>query len=234
MPAVGIVKGRILGFFSQLGEGIPVAVRMLFCFGREYQVYKIASDLAKKKLLIRVASGVYMLPNPDGALPSAAEIAFAKAQGFGKDIYELDEEIKANTADLKLMSCNPIALFATSGSSSSFRCRAGTIVFYKMANRKIELLKKKIGRAFVSFWKLMTHHKKEMDEAFKKSQISPRDQKFTPNLLELLPLWLKTDLRESYSEMPWELSITEGVSRIKGRNPASQNENVLSYVLLPP
>lgn len=234
MPAIAIVKGRILGFFKQLGEGIPVAVRMLFCFGKEYQVYKIASALAKKKLLIRVAWGVYMLPTPDGSLPSSAEIAFAKAQGFGKDIYELNEEMKENTADLKIMSGNPLALYATSGSSSSFRYRNGTIVFYKMANRKIGLLKKKIGKAFVSFWKLMTHHKKEMDEAFKKSQIGPQDQKSTPKLLELMPLWLKAEMREVYSELPWELSITEAVSRIRGNRPASQTENIVSYVLLPP
>ncbi|MBX9570719.1 MAG: hypothetical protein K2X77_17640 [Candidatus Obscuribacterales bacterium] len=217
MPTIGIVKSRILTFFEELGAGIPISVRMLFCFGKESQVYKIASELAKRDRLARVVWGVYMLPNEDGSMPSAEAIALAKAQGFGKAIFDLDEDLKHNMRNLKLMCGNPVALFATSGASSSFKYKNGTIVFYKVANRKIELLKERIGMAFATFWKLFTRRKGEMDHRFEKSQISEIDKKSTPHLLELMPMWLKTDLRELYEEFPWELGINDALFNARNK-----------------
>lgn len=235
MPRVNTTRNRILGFFSELGEGIPISVRMLFCFGKEAQVYKIASELVKRHKLSRVTWGIYMLPTKDGSLPSEEEVALAKARGFGKKIYTLDEEIKHETANLKVMKGNPIALYATSGSSSSFKYNGGKIVFYKMANRKIELLRKRIGKVYTSFWKLFTRNKNQMDNKFEEAQISDEDKRFTPRLLELMPMWLKSSLRELYKEVPWELSLSEAIIHSKAQSyDPSRPEPKLSYVLFAP
>lgn len=236
MPRVNTTRNRIIGFFSELGEGIPISVRMLFCFGKEAQVYKIASELAKVDKLTRVTWGIYMLPTKDGSLPTEEEVALAKARGFGKIIYALDEEIKQETAKLKVMKENPIALYATSGSSSSFKYKSGRIVFYKMANRKIELLRQRIGKVYTSFWKLFTHEKKEMDIHLEQAQISDDDKKVTPRLLELMPMWLKTSLRNLYKEFPWELSLSEAIihSNVQPSSDHLRPEPKLSYVLLAP
>lgn len=211
MPGKSIVRNLVLSFFTELGPGIPKAVRLLFCFGKEAQIYTIASELVKKRLLTRVIRGMYMLPTSDGSMPSDEAVALAKAEGFGKIIYELDDDIRNNARNLKIMSKNPIAMYATSGASSSFKYRNGTIVFYKMANRKIELMKRKLGSTLNNFWKLFTHSKPEMDEKFERAGITEKDKSLLPRILELLPMWLKTDLRTMYEEFPWRLSLKEAI-----------------------
>jgi hypothetical protein len=211
MPGKSIVRNLVLSFFTELGAGIPKAVRLLFCFGKEAQIYIIASELVKEKLLTRVTRGIYMLPTQDGSMPSDDAIALAKAEGFGKVIYELDDGIRHAARNLKIMSGNPIAMYATSGASSSFKYRNGTIVFYKMANRKIELMKRKIGSTLNNFWKLFTHSKAEMDEQIELAGITENDKSLLPRILELLPMWLKTDLRANYEEFPWRLSLKEAI-----------------------
>lgn len=214
MPEISIVRKRILYFFRKLGRGIPISVRALFCFGKETQVYKIASNLAKELELTRVAWGVYMLPNQNGSLPTKEVVALAKAQGFGKIVFNIDDIINQSGGNLKIIDADTIACFATSGAGSCFKYNGGKIVFLKMANRKIQLLQDRMGKAFTSFWKRFTHSKSEMEKSFEDLQVTSVDKVRTPKLLELMPLWLKTNLRENFSELPWELSIDDALSHI--------------------
>lgn len=224
MAAIGILKNRILSFFQELGQGIPISVRMFFCFGKEAQVYKMMSNLAKTKSIDRVAWGVYMLPNDDGSMPHEVAIARAKAKGFGKAIYDVDDDIKHNNQTLKIMSGNVLALFATSGASSSFRYGDGKIVFCKIADRKIGLVKRRVGKVFTTFWKLFTRDKSAMDKKLERWQINDRDKSALPRLLELLPMWLKTDLREYYPDFPWKMGLSEALAHC-GARPKARNAN---------
>lgn len=211
MPTFAAVKNCVLTFFRQLGKGRPFSIRLLFGFGKEWQLYKAGSELVDAKKLVRVALGVYMLPTDPESWPSDVEIARAKAAGFGKEIFFVNDDFLPEIQHLKIVRGSKVRVFATRGASSSFLCGTTKIVFYKVADRKAELLREKIGKVYNTLWKSFPTDKKSIDRSFDHSKISSRDLNETPKLLHLLPMWLKTSLREFYPLIPWQQKVTAPV-----------------------
>lgn len=222
MPTLETVKKCVLTFFRQLGKGRPISIRLLFGFGKEWQLYKAGSELVDSKKLVRVARGVYMLPTDSASWPTEVVIARAKAAGFGKEIFIVNDDLLPEIQHLKIARAPNVRVFATRGASSSFLCGSTKIVFYKVADRKAELLREKVGKVYNTLWKSFTTDKRSIDKSFDRSKITSREQNETPKLLHLLPMWLKSHLREYYPFIPWQQKVTEPeVSFYTARAPSS-------------
>lgn len=212
LATTAVVRMRLNAFWAKQEPGVPISVRELFQYGPEQLVYLVMSEFARNEKVERVAWGVYMLPNKDGTLPPVKEVAIAKARGFGKDILQLPKEFQKsikskNKTDEKTVS------FATSGCTSSFRFAGKVVRFYKVANRKFELLKSRLGSVFATVWKKQLARKTDIKRVFKDLNVEKAELRGSSKLLHLLPMWLKNVMRDHYPEMTWQPSSVTLLAR---------------------
>lgn len=158
------------------------------------------SELVKIGKLVRPAWGLYMIPNADRSLPSVQEIADAKAEGFGKKILRLNKEFQ-NSISVITKTGEATVAFASSGCTTRFRYEGRKICFFKVADRKFDLLKSKVGAAFATLWKTQADRKPEIKRIFQVLKVDRKELRSGKNSLHLLPKWLKDVLRIHYPEI---------------------------------
>lgn len=197
-----VVRMKLNAFWASQRPGKVVSVRELFQFGPDKLIYLVMSEFAKCQKVDRVAWGVYMLPKEDGLPPRVNEVVAAKARGFGKDIIKLNKEFRKSIV-AKNGSDERDVIYATSGCSTSFRFQGKVVRLYKMANRKFELLKTKVGAAFVTLWKSRLDRRSDIKRVLKAHHVERSELRESVPLLHLLPLWLKNVMLSHCPEFKW-------------------------------
>lgn len=200
LSSTAIVRMNLNSYWSKQQPGKAVSVRELFELGPEGLVYLVCSEFAREGKLVRAAWGVYILPNPDGAMPPVQDIAVAKARGFGKEILNLNTEYQ-NSVKATFNKEEESVVYATSSCTSSFQYEGKTIRFFKVARRKFELLKSKAGAAFATLWRNHSSGESEIERVLEEQEVERTELRTSSRLLHLMPKWLKKSLRRLYPEI---------------------------------
>lgn len=118
-------SAQIRWHISRMGDGELFATRDLLSYGPRQAIDKAIQRMIKRKMIIRLARGVFMKAlyiKGKLSLPPLIDIVRTKAVAFGKRIYTHGRDA-ANAFNI-VLSGNSAPTFAASGYSSKFRCQS--------------------------------------------------------------------------------------------------------------
>ncbi len=99
-------------------------------YGRRPAIDNCMSNLAKDKLIRRLARGVFMLEDPRAEVPSIVDIARAKAAAYGKEIFLPRHPRAPDDSDT--------TVFLTNGQSSKFQTVRGPVELKRASPTRIK------------------------------------------------------------------------------------------------
>jgi Family of unknown function (DUF6088) len=118
MDTIHLIRAHI----NRLRADVIFTTRDFLCYGTRSAVDTAIHRLIQKDMIIRVARGVFIKWTNKafkGQLPSALEVAKAKARGFGKEIFVHKKDAAAHMGLIE--SGNESPTFATFGKTTSFQ-----------------------------------------------------------------------------------------------------------------
>ena len=187
-----IVENSIAKKLKKLQKGSILFVDDFLDFGNPESVKKALFRLEGKRLLVRLAHGIYLYPKTDKDLgvlyPSAEEIAIAiakrdRARIIPTGVQALNKLGLSTQIPLK-------AVFLTDGAARSIKIGKRTITFKKTSPKNL-LAKGEISSLVIQALKSFGQNKLE-DESLKKLQTILRKEK-KENILhdaKLAPAWI--------------------------------------------
>ncbi len=187
-----IVENSIAKKLKKLQKGSILFVDDFLDFGNPESVKKALFRLEGKRLLVRLAHGIYLYPKTDKDLgvlyPSAEEIAIAiakrdRARIIPTGVQALNKLGLSTQIPLK-------AVFLTDGAARSIKIGKRTITFKKTSPKNL-LAKGEISSLVIQALKSIGQNKLE-DESLKKLQTILRKEK-KENILhdaKLAPAWI--------------------------------------------
>lgn len=144
---------EIRNHFKRVGPEEIVCTRDLLKYGTRSAVDTATFRLVQNKEIKRLTSGVFILYNNSGWVPSDQEIAKAKAKAFDRVIVEINRELAVALG--APMDSNADAYFATNGRTTRFVVqKKRTIQFVGVAPRKVALGQTAVGTQLRTFWKI--------------------------------------------------------------------------------
>lgn len=144
------VQAHIIRAFNRLGIDELLTTRQLLGWGSRAAVDQATYQLVKSGWIIRVARGVFM--RKGSRMPTVLEVAKAKAQAFGKQVYEHGANIAKQLGFAPREGRR--TTFLCTGRSSSFRFGKIVIRFVGTSPRKLAGGDALSGKAIRAMWNL--------------------------------------------------------------------------------
>ncbi len=129
-------------YVNSLCERQIFSTRDVLHFGSRTSVDKCLEKLVTQGRIVRVTRGLFMRGDDTCPLPSAIEVAIAKAGAFGKEVSVHGDDLAAQLMLAPSRGCPNSLTFWVDGHASSFWYRDTKIVFKSASARKIQLVKK--------------------------------------------------------------------------------------------
>jgi hypothetical protein len=120
MWTISLIRAHL----NRIDSKTIVSTRDFLCYGTRSTVDSALHRLVKMGMIIRLARGVFVkwsMKAARGDLPSALEVARAKARGFGKELFVHKKDAAAEFGLIENGNENPT--FATFGRATSFQFR---------------------------------------------------------------------------------------------------------------
>lgn len=146
MHAINLIKRHIF----RLPRGKIFTTREMLPYGTRSAIDQAMCKLVKQEVIVRLARGVFVREGSDLARISMIDIARAKAESFGRKIAPFAGNLAARLGFTTCREDEPV--FATNGSSSSFRCGDRTVHFRKTCPRKMLLSESETGQLLSALW----------------------------------------------------------------------------------
>lgn len=129
-------------YVNSLCDRQMFSTRDVLHFGSRTSVDKCLEKLVTQGRIVRVARGLFMRGDDTCPLPSAMEVAMAKANAFGKEVSIHGDDLVAQLLLTPSQDCSNSLTFWVDGHASSFWYGDTKIVFKSASARKIQLVKK--------------------------------------------------------------------------------------------
>lgn len=182
----------------ELPIGQLCATRDFLTYGSRGAVDQALSRLVKSGILIRVARGVFI--REGSIMPSAMEVARAKARAFGKEIARHAADLAKELGLTNVVS--QVQRFAVNGRSSSFLLGAARIFLKGTSMRKMRLANSRAGDAIRALWHLGYCDPQHIYLAT--SDFTREDRNEFRRLVAWMPTWLAQVCRSCGTVYPVE------------------------------
>ncbi|HEY9787491.1 MAG TPA: DUF6088 family protein [Candidatus Obscuribacterales bacterium] len=201
-------SSKIKKHIAQLEKGQIFTTRDLLEYGLRNTVDQTLSRLARSGLIIRLARGVFTRNDFQKTLPTAFEVARAKASAFKKVIVQCGQnawaalglpETERRGAD---SSGSASATYAISGNSSRFWYGDLLIEFIGIAQRKLVLGDSKPGLALRVLWELKKDGCTQKMFDLVTSKLTPKEMKQLRKVAAVMPHWLSDLCLEKFRDPP--------------------------------
>ncbi len=148
----GFTALHIRIYVNELADHAMFVTRDCLIYGTRNAVDITLSRMVKAGIIMRLTNGVFLKVNPilKLNLPTALEVAKAKARAFGKMIFEHGAYLAKKLSLVEEE--NPGPTFITDGPSSSFLYGETRIYFRAAAPRKVNLMTAKQGSLLNALW----------------------------------------------------------------------------------
>ncbi len=171
-----------------LESGRIFATRDMLMHGSRSAVDHATSRLVHKKVIIRLARGIFVRNDQQTEMPEIAEIAMAKAAAFGRDMY-------FDLLDAARLLClvsgkSKENVFSTTSRSSKFDTIHGTVHLKGVSVRKVGLLGSTIGIVVAALWFM---GKQRMNVEIRKKAtiiLTPKQEMQLRSSVAMMPDWM--------------------------------------------
>lgn len=181
---------------NNLAGDKPFSIRDFLIYGPRNIVDQVFHRLLVEGRILRVARGVYI--KDDAPWPSALEIVQIKAAAFGKTIA-----VHGSQACAQLRASPTIGnklVFATNGSTSSFRIGRLVVRLIRVSARKMQLADSPIGLTIRALWHLGKRDCDRETAALALTQFPCLDKKALRLAGGIMPQWMR-DCFASFARM---------------------------------
>ncbi|CCQ09645.1 hypothetical protein PALB_4930 [Pseudoalteromonas luteoviolacea B = ATCC 29581] len=177
MSVSALVANRV----SRMKRGTPFSIEGFYSLGSTTSVQKAMSRLAKEKVIVRVAKGIYSRPKPLKSIPSIK--ITAKAEEIAKTWarthhYKIVPQGLEAAYRLGLQTQAPMkSVYWTTGPSREFRVGNEVVQVHHTTKSKLQWENKPEGAVFRSLLTLSPEHTPEslIKNAFKRLQLSEKE-----------------------------------------------------------
>jgi hypothetical protein len=202
------VAAMVKRHFFALPKGTIVCRRDLLPYGTINAVDQILRKLVDREVVVRLANGVFVYPEPGAPLPSAREVAEAKIAAFARhrqrvfgqtpgEVLETESRTRGEEIRSSLVvSTSDVLIYEVDGCSSSFRVhstadRPGVLVqLRRRAMRKMYLDHTVPGRAIKELWRMGRNKMTEADIRLKLEPFSRDERKFFLSAQRWMTGWM--------------------------------------------
>lgn len=177
MSVSALVANRI----SRMKRGTPFSIEGFYSLGSTTSVQKAMSRLAKEKVIVRVAKGIYSRPKPLKSIPSIK--ITAKAEEVAKTWarthhYKMVPQGLEAAYRLGLQTQAPMkSVYWTTGPTREFRVGNEVVKVHHMTKSKLQWENKPEGTLLRSLLTLSPEHTSEslLTNAFKRLHLSEEE-----------------------------------------------------------
>lgn len=177
MSVSALVANRV----SRMKRGTPFSIEGFYSLGSTTSVQKAMSRLAKEKVIVRVAKGIYSRPKPLKSIPSIK--ITAKAEEIAKTWarthhYKIVPQGLEAAYRLGLQTQAPMkSVYWTTGPSREFRVGNEVVQVHHTTKSKLQWENKPEGAVFRSLLTLSPEHTPEssLKNAFTRLQLSEKE-----------------------------------------------------------
>lgn len=177
MSVSALVANRV----SRMKRGTPFSIEGFYSLGSTTSVQKAMSRLAKEKVIVRVAKGIYSRPKPLKSIPSIK--ITAKAEEIAKTWarthhYKIVPQGLEAAYRLGLQTQAPMkSVYWTTGPSREFRVGNEVVQVHHTTKSKLQWENKPEGAIFRSLLTLSPEHTPEslIKNAFTRLQLSEKE-----------------------------------------------------------
>lgn len=156
LPRIEGVTSRISEFVRGIPEGKLFTTRDLLSYGKRGAVDQATRRMVNKRILQRVARGVFCKIGVTGDFCFPAwEVARTKAEAFGRQVATLCSLLPDQLGELAFAVASDAAL-VTSG-TSKFEAASAVVSLDSAAHRKIRLGDTKAGSTARAVWRSFPH-----------------------------------------------------------------------------
>ncbi len=173
---------------NKLKDNKPFSIRDFLNYGSRNAVDQIFHRLVKSGQIIRVARGIFI--KDTSPMPSILEVALTKATAFCKSLVTHGSQAAQQLRLSTDISPQPEAVYACSGSSSSFRFGNIRIRFISVSQRKISLGDEVAGLAIRALWYLGKFNCSAQLVCDALAQFNRNDRQALREKIKIMPAWL--------------------------------------------
>lgn len=193
--------------------------RELLAYGERADIDWLMSYMVAKKMILRLARGVFVRNDEGLTLPSLEKIVEAKARAFGKLLIPSAEKLtdergleKPHKPDGRMRpnAASPaIAEFSTIGCKGNFWTHYGRVEFKSIAPRKFFIAQEKVGKCILAMWHAGDDALYCPDALQRREKFTRIDKKRVKELAAWSPTWLQfylhADPPDASIHAPWSL-----------------------------
>lgn len=173
---------------NQLTEDKPFSIREFLNYGSRNAIDQIFYRLVKSGQIIRIARGLFI--KNTSPMPSILDVALAKAHAFGKSLALHGSQAAQQLKLCPDMGSQDEAVYACSGSSSSFRFGNTRVRFIASSPRKIALGNELAGLAIRALWYLGKLNCSAQLVCDALAQFNRNDRQALREKIKIMPAWL--------------------------------------------
>lgn len=178
-------------FVFSLQDGALFSTRDLLNYGKRGAVDQAIYRLIKKDVIVRVVRGLFMKNGGFGRMPDIFEIAKAKGQAFGRQVWTGGREAGSKIgAAVSAPNERNMSVFATDGATTSFKYGSHKIVLQRTSQRKIQHKDEIAGLIIRGLWSLGRVAVTAHTIAQTIGQLGRREKVLLRNTIALMPQWL--------------------------------------------
>ncbi len=173
---------------NQLKNDKPFSIRDFLNYGSRNAVDQVFYRLVKSGQIIRIARGIFI--KDTSPMPSVLEVALTKAAAFCKSLVTHGSQAAQQLRLSTNIGPQREAIYACSGSSSSFRFGNIRIRFIAASPRKICLGDELSGLAIRALWYLRKPNCSSQLVCDALAQFNRHDRQALRQKIKIMPSWL--------------------------------------------
>ncbi len=173
---------------NRLKDDKPFSIRDFLNYGSRNAIDQIFHRLVKSGQIIRIARGIFI--QNTSPMPSVLDVALAKATAFGKSIVTYGSQAVQQLKLSPNIGPQYEAVYACSGSSSSFRFGNIRIRFIASSPRKMVLGNELSGLAIRALWYLGRPNCSSHLVCDALVQFNRNDRQDLREKIKIMPAWL--------------------------------------------
>lgn len=215
------LEKQIVSKMRKAGRGVLVFAESFLMYGNAPAVRKALERLVKTGELVRVATGIYVLPKQDGiigqVLPGIEDIAKAIAK---RDRARI---IPTGVSALNRLGLSPQVplnvVYLTDGAARKIKIGTKTITFKKTAPKNLSAIGE-ISSLVIQALKTIGEKKVTLEDIKKIQQLLRKEKKDRlKHDINLAPTWIREVIKPIINEAGNETQTTRTMARIKRNKP---------------